>query len=291
MALVLMAILPVLSQTIPAERWQKYSSPGGFSILMPGEAHESTHEPPASPLCKKAAKSYAADVSLDEGYFSVVSCVYSQPIFSVKDASADLDQLQTIAAHGTRGRVISQEDGVVAGLPARRISIAFEINGTPQNMEEMLVLAATRLFHLVAMEGQRHLTAQDFSRFFDSFSVLPESAQVPEKPREKATQIGTGITYFECPTYPAEARVKGLQGQVFMYVTTNGKKVTDVKASGDPELAQAAERNIRTWKFTEDAPKTFSVKYSYVEEGLYEPDPVTKCDAKMELPIKVQVSF
>jgi hypothetical protein len=76
-----------------------------------------------------------------------------------------------------------------------------------------------------------------------------------------------------------------------MYVTTNGKKVTDVKASGDPELAQAAERNIRTWKFTEDAPKTFSVKYSYVEEGLYEPDPVTKCDAKMELPTKVQVSF
>jgi hypothetical protein len=290
-ALMLVAALPVCSQTIPKERWQKYSSAGGFSVLMPGEPHESIHDASSSPLCADATKLYAADIGLDQGYFSVVSCVYSQPMGDADASPATFDRLQAIAARGARGKIVAQKDSVAGGMPARRISVAFQINGTPQDMDEMFVLAGTHLFHLIAMNGQSQLTSEDLNRFFDSFSILPESEQIPEKPLDTATQVTRGVTYFECPTYPMEAKEMRLQGQVFMRVTTDGKKVIDLKTSGHPKLAQAAEENIRTWKFAEDAPKEFSITYSYVNEGKYGADPVTKCDAKMELLSKVQVSF
>jgi hypothetical protein len=284
-------VLPLSSQTIPTERWQKYSSPGGFSVLMPGKPHESTHDPSGSPICHEAIKSYAMDVGLDQGYFSVVSCIYSQPIANVNDSSIALDRLQAIAARGARGRITSQKDLTVGAMPARRISVAFQINGTPQNMEEMFILAGKHLFHLVAMNGQSLLTPEDLDRFFDSFSILPDSVQIPETPPETATQVTAGVTYFECPTYPVEAKEVLLQGRVFMRVTTDGKKVINLKTSGHPKLVQAAEQNIKTWKFAEDAPKEFSITYSYVNEGEYGANPVTKCNAKIEFPKTVQVSF
>ncbi|MGA9980983.1 MAG: energy transducer TonB [Candidatus Sulfotelmatobacter sp.] len=290
-AMILVSALPACAQTIPKERWQKYSSAGGFTVLMPGEPHESIHDASSSPLCADATRLYAADVGLDQGYFSVVSCVYPQPMGDANASSVTFDRLQAIAARGTRGKIVAQKDCIVGGMPARRISVAFQINGTPQNIDEMFVLAGTHLFHLIAMNGQSQLTSEDLNRFFDSFSILPESAQIPEKPLEPATQVTRGVTYFECPTYPLEAMAMRLQGQVFMRVTTDGKKVIDLKTSGHPRLAQAAEENIRTWKFAEDAPKEFSITYSYVNEGKYGADPVTKCDAKMELLSKVQVSF
>jgi hypothetical protein len=286
-ALVLIAALPVSSQTIPAERWEKYSSAGGFAVLMPGEPHEEIHGASSSPLCTDAAKVYTANVGLDQGYFSVVSCVYSQPVAGADASSATFDRMQAIAARGMRGTIVSQKDLTVEGMPARRLSISFQVNGTPQNSDEMLVLAGKRLFYLVAMGGQ----PEDLNRFFDSFSILPGSAQVPERPLDRATQVTTGVKYFECPTYPVEAKTMQLQGQVFMRITTDGKKVIDVKASGDPKLVQAAQQNIRTWRFAEDAPKEFSITYSYVNEGEYQADPATKCNAKMELLNKVQVSF
>src|ERR1700736_3332089 len=60
-AYVLLGVLPAFSQAIPAERWEKFSSPtAGFSILMPGEPQESISENHASAF-------YAEDV---KGLFS-----------------------------------------------------------------------------------------------------------------------------------------------------------------------------------------------------------------------------
>jgi hypothetical protein len=76
-----------------------------------------------------------------------------------------------------------------------------------------------------------------------------------------------------------------------MRVTTDGHGVTDVKIiSGPPILAQPAESNVRTWKFADHPPTTFTVTYVYANEGNYKKDPVTKCAAKMELPENVTVS-
>jgi hypothetical protein len=77
-----------------------------------------------------------------------------------------------------------------------------------------------------------------------------------------------------------------------MQVTTDGHKVVDVNlTSGHPLLAPDSIKNVRTWQFADHTPLTFGITYFYVHEGGYKRDKVTKCDAKMELPAKVTVSF
>jgi hypothetical protein len=102
--------------------------------------------------------------------------------------------------------------------------------------------------------------------------------------------LPTVIT-FECPKYPPKAESMGLQGIGKMQVTTDGHKVVDIKLlPSHPVLAAPAEENVRTWKFADHTPTTFTVTYNYVYAGRFKKDAVTKCSAKMELPIKVTVS-
>ena len=74
-------------------------------------------------------------------------------------------------------------------------------------------------------------------------------------------------------------------------MTTDGQQIVEVKPlSGHPVLVEAANKNVRTWKLSDHTPTTFTIDYIYTNEGKYKRDPVTKCDAKMELPSKVTVS-
>lgn len=76
-----------------------------------------------------------------------------------------------------------------------------------------------------------------------------------------------------------------------MRVTTDGHAVSNVKlVSGPPELAPSALANVRTWKFADHAPVTFPTDFFYVFQGHFKRDPVTKCDAGLELPSRVTVS-
>jgi outer membrane biosynthesis protein TonB len=107
----------------------------------------------------------------------------------------------------------------------------------------------------------------------------------------QATPTLPTVTKFECPHYPPQARSAHISATVKMQVTTDGHVVTDVKIiSGPPMFAQPAESNVRTWKFADHPPTTFTVTYVYAEGADYKKDPVTKCAAKMDLPGKVTVS-
>jgi hypothetical protein len=99
------------------------------------------------------------------------------------------------------------------------------------------------------------------------------------------------VTKFDCPHYPPNARSAHISGTVKLQVATDGHVVTDVKKiSGPPMFAQPAEANVRTWKFADHPPTTFTVTYVYADGDNYKKDPVTKCAAKMELPTSVTVS-
>ena len=99
------------------------------------------------------------------------------------------------------------------------------------------------------------------------------------------------VTGFACPKYPSDAKSMLLQGTVRMQVSTDGKLVAEVKVlSGHPVLARAATKNVQTWKFAESSPTAFAVTYVYAADEDYKRDPVTKCEAKMELPTHVTVS-
>jgi len=81
-----------------------------------------------------------------------------------------------------------------------------------------------------------------------------------------------------------------LQGMVILNVTTDGHQVTDVKLkSGHPWLVPDAIKNVRTWKFVDHSPTSFSVTYFYVNQGRLKHAKGSKCGALME-PGKVTVS-
>jgi hypothetical protein len=300
-AYVLVGVLPIVAQTIPTEQWQKFSSPtAGFSILMPGKPQESISENHASAFYAEDVKVYSVHVGLDAGSFSAVERIYPQPIDRPNDVSSNIDRFQSFAAGNAHGKVVTQKDVLVEDMPARRVSISLEVNHTLNTMDQMFILKGNRLFQLIVLSGSAGLGAEDIDRFFNSFSVKGEEGDwkrsrsepnaVVEKSEPEPAQVTTGITAFECPTYPQSARKIRLQGMVRIQVTTDGKKIINLKVTGHPMLAEAAEKNIRTWKFADDAPTNFSVTYLYVNEGEYESDPVYKCRAKLQLPNKVEVS-
>ena len=115
--------------------------------------------------------------------------------------------------------------------------------------------------------------------------------EAPATLGQKDDHVLPTVTGFECPKYPSDAKSMRLQGTVKLLVTTNGHLVADVKVlSGHPVLARAATKNAQTWKFAESSSIAFTVTYVYASEGNYKRDPVTNCDAKMELPTHVTVS-
>ena len=73
------------------------------------------------------------------------------------------------------------------------------------------------------------------------------------------------ISSAELPLYPHGALRANLEGNVRLEVTTDGHRV--VSAIPDPKsiqpLAQAAEANVRTWKFDIHEPISFTVTYTY----------------------------
>ncbi|HEX6504070.1 MAG TPA: energy transducer TonB [Terriglobales bacterium] len=68
----------------------------------------------------------------------------------------------------------------------------------------------------------------------------------------------------EMPLYPHLARMARIEGTVGMEVTTDGMAVTNITASGAHKLLlDAAEHNVRTWKFYRHKPQTFRVTFTY----------------------------
>lgn len=300
-AVCILITAPVVSSTtIPSEKWQKFTSPvAGLSILMPGEVREHIGDP-RNDAAYADVRSYSAEVGLDAGSFTVAEHVFAAQLDKTDQASANLDRFQEVAARNLGGKIVSQKNVSLQGMLARRVSIVSAVPGLAYTMAELLILKDNRLFRLSAMGGAAPLASEDIDRFFNSFSITgpakewkrsrSDPNEVVEKADPEPTQTTTGVTSFECPTYPPSAKQNHIGGVVIIRATTDGKKVTDLKTTGSPVLAQAAEANVRTWKFADNAPRSFTVTYVYVQEGEYEPDPVYNCRAKLELPNKVEVS-
>ena len=68
----------------------------------------------------------------------------------------------------------------------------------------------------------------------------------------------------EMPLYPPLAQQARLEGTVRLEVTTDGVNITKVAASGAHKLLlDAAEENIRTWRFYRHRPQTFIATFAY----------------------------
>ena len=293
-------VLQAISQTVPTEKWKTFSSSvAGFSVLMPAEPHESLGAPRVD-AAYGSLRSYFAEVRSNEGVFAVAEYIFADPIDSKTELSTRFDRFQETAARNLGGKITNQKEVSIRDVPARRVSIVSAIPGLTYTMNEVFAIKGDRLFQLSATSGVRSLPSEDTEKFFDSFNITgpakewkrsrSDPDEVVEKDEPEPAQVTTGVTSFECPTYPVAAKKNHIGGNVTIRVTTDGKKITELKSTGVPLLAQAAEENVRTWKFAENAPKTFTVTYRYIQEGEYEPDPIYHCRAKLELPTDVEVS-
>jgi hypothetical protein len=66
------------------------------------------------------------------------------------------------------------------------------------------------------------------------------------------------------PIYPPLARTARIEGDVSIKIMTDGESVKEVEVEGGhPLLRQAAEDNIRSWKFAPHDPGTFHVTFRY----------------------------
>ncbi len=92
-----------------------------------------------------------------------------------------------------------------------------------------------------------------------------KNARSHRKAQQQPKQALPMVAYAAVPLYPPRARVANVEGVVRVQVTTDGHRVitTVANPSSHPELAQAAQANVRTWQFTVHEPTTFTVTYRY----------------------------
>jgi TonB family protein len=99
------------------------------------------------------------------------------------------------------------------------------------------------------------------------------------------------------PFYSRAARAARIQGEVRLWVSTDGKRVSAVEVeSGPPMLVEAAKENIKTWQFEPHKPTSFQVTFHYRLLLPANCDSECNCDSEeresvlLQLPTDVKVS-
>lgn len=102
-----------------------------------------------------------------------------------------------------------------------------------------------------------------------TWTATPSKPAAPNCPAPSAAAEGNiipvpEITQGRKPRYPPLPWEAGIQGQVRMRVTTDSYCVSKITTeSSEPLLAQAAEANVRTWRFADHKPGTFNLTFNY----------------------------
>jgi TonB family protein len=81
---------------------------------------------------------------------------------------------------------------------------------------------------------------------------------------QQSSEVLPKVIQHAEPRYPPLAEQTRIDGDVRVRFVTDGESATDVVVeSGHPLLRQAAEENVRTWKFASHTPGTFHVTFRY----------------------------
>ena len=93
----------------------------------------------------------------------------------------------------------------------------------------------------------------------------------------------------QTPLYPQLARQARIEGTVRVLVTTDGLGITKISSSGaNMLLLEAAEENVRTWRFFRHKPQTFTVSFVYKLESP-EVFGFANSSVSLDLPTRVEV--
>jgi TonB family protein len=117
--------------------------------------------------------------------------------------------------------------------------------------------------------------------------VLSSAVFQPNAPHKPPLPV---VKAAETPIYPALARAARIEGTVLLKVKTDGQVVVTVEAKdGHKMLREAAEQNVRTWRFYPHTPTSFEVSFVY-RIGKLEVEGWSNSTVVMEFPTKVEVT-
>lgn len=96
------------------------------------------------------------------------------------------------------------------------------------------------------------------------FLILMTSASLLLAQGAKPVRKLPVVKSAEVPLYPPLARAARIQGEVRLWVATDGSRVlSSTPQSGPPMLAKAAQENVKTWKFEAHEATQFLTMFSY----------------------------
>ncbi len=98
-------------------------------------------------------------------------------------------------------------------------------------------------------------------------AIALQANPIPEHARQSSPALPR-VTAAALPQYPRDAAKAGTAGIVLINVTADGHKVREARLLQSPSsspspFAEAALRNIHTWRFAASAPATFDVTYRF----------------------------
>jgi Gram-negative bacterial TonB protein C-terminal len=104
------------------------------------------------------------------------------------------------------------------------------------------------------------------------------------------------VTSASVAFYPRISQLAHVEGVVKLRISTDGSRASSIEIeSGPPMLAQAAEENIKTWRFDKHDPTTFETTFRYRLlpskcDSKCNCDSVEKGSVHLQLPTNVEIS-
>ena len=127
--------------------------------------------------------------------------------------------------------------------------------------------------------------------FLLSFAFWQEPAVAPPQTPAATTPSELCVTHVESLHYPPLALQTRAAGEVKLsaMVDENGSIILPVVESGPQLLAEAAIRNLRTWKFRPPAGGAVTIEVTYQFALRDQPGPSTDEQIFFDLPLHVRI--
>ncbi len=258
-----------------ANAWTEFSSPEGkFRILFPGTPTGGMrHAGEDSP----SSVTYITNLPLGQHSWTVAYFDEPAPLANAEAIKKLFDRTQKYRTRSEYHHLVNEKDRDYLGYPARDLKIRFDYDKKRVELTR-LILVKQRVYEVTLVTATESTETEDVRRFFDSFHAQPLSdeerkalksfsAEEKAKAVPKKVKVSGGVLQMltlqkVSPTYPPEARQKGISGavEVQILVSEEGKVIEAHAVKGPEELRQAAVEAAKQWTFKPAALGDHTVK-------------------------------
>ena len=166
--------IPFLSPAPTPDPWRQLTSEEGrFSVLIPGNPVEEmqTIDSSAGPVSQYL-------FSVQKAGNELYVCAYNDfPDYIVDDYQVAFDAGRDGILRGTEGQIVDEQDLDIDGHPGRALTITRTIEGVEARQQVHFYLVENRLYQLLVIMPADRFASADAAKFFDSFTLLPESSE------------------------------------------------------------------------------------------------------------------